>query len=316
MSDQKRGKGREFSVPADRDGQRIDNFLIRRLKGVPKALIYRLIRKKAIRVNGSRAKPDRRLRAGDVVHVPDVRQAERSAADIPPKVLEILRQRVVLDTGDYLVLDKPAGMAVHAGSGLNWGVIEAMRQIFGANLELAHRLDRGTSGCLVLTRNRHALLAYNDAQKAGLVEKHYHLLVLGIPQGDTWDADMPLLKTSGKGGQPQVAVDDDGQSALTHFRLLERLGDYSLVQASLATGRMHQIRVHACETIGPIVGDDRYGDHQLNRQLQDFGLARMFLHCQSMQFPAGDDEVIANAPLPEELGAFVNELSLSVKSRK
>ena len=316
MRDPKHGKGQEFTVPADRDGQRIDNFLIRRLKGVPKALIYRLIRKKAIRVNGNRIKPDRRLRAGDVVHVPDIRQAEKSAADIPPKVLQILRERVVLDSGDFLVLDKPAGMAVHAGSGLSWGVIEAMRQVFGANLELAHRLDRGTSGCLVFTRNRQALLQYNEAQKAGHVEKNYHLLVLGIPEGDTWDVDMPLRKTSGKGGQPQVLIDEDGQVALTHFRLLERLGDYSLIQASLATGRMHQIRVHARQSIGPIVGDDRYGDHALNRQLEEYGLSRMFLHCQSMRFPTGEDDIVANAPLPEELVSFLNELSLSVKSRQ
>lgn len=301
---------RKVKVAADFAGQRLDNFLMRELKGVPRSMVYRLIRRGEVRINGGRAKPERKLVSGDEVRIPPVRTAPTQDLPAPSsKTADTLAQAILYEDRDVLVLDKPAGMAVHGGSGERQGVIEMLRAIRpeGAALELVHRLDKATSGCLLVAKRRPALRMLHGALRDGGVGKHYVALVKG-----TWPATLqhvkaPLTRNVLRSGERVVRVDDDGKYALTEVNVTAASAVASLLQVRLHTGRTHQIRVHATHAGHPLAGDDKYGDAAFNKQLAALGLKRMFLHANRLEF--GD--ILVTAPLPADLESVVQRLNLA-----
>lgn len=299
-----------IDVDAGQAGQRIDNFLLNRLRGVPRSHVYRLLRSGQVRVNKGRKKPDYRLQAGDSVRIPPVRTAVRTPVSVPETLLQTLHESILLEDENLLVLNKPSGLAVHGGSELRFGLIDGVRKLYpGQFLELAHRLDRDTSGCLVLAKNRATLNRLHDAlrrQGRDEIEKTYLALVRGDwPENDI-TVDAPLRKTL-RGGEHIVEVSDGGQHAVSHFSRLRRFHDASLVQVLIETGRTHQIRVHAASRGHPIAGDPKYGDADFNRRMKHFGLRRLFLHASRIVLPL--DEIIQiDAPLDDELQRILDIL--------
>ncbi len=301
---------RKVRIDADAAGQRVDNFLHRELPGVPRGRVYRLLRRGEVRVNGGRVRADYRLRAGDEVRIPPVRLREAGPA-APPGPAAALLEQVLYEDKRLLVVDKPAGLAVHGGSGISHGVIELLRAARPdlRDLSLVHRLDRETSGCLVIAKKRSALRALHEKFRQGIVEKNYLALVVGDWQLGEQLIDRPLLVSHRKGGERHVIVSAEGKPAQTRVRLSRTYGKLSLLQCSPLTGRTHQIRVHLQSTGFPIAGDERYGDADENRRLAALGLPRLFLHAQSISFPDehGNEQHFA-APLPDELDRFLARL--------
>ena len=308
---------RKVRVDEDTAGQRIDNFLLRELSGLPRSRVYRLLRRGEVRVNGGRVRAEHRLEAGDVVRIPPVRLPAPGNPP-PPEQAGAMLERVLYEDKRYLVIDKPSGVAVHGGSGVSHGVIERLRAARSdlRNLALVHRLDRETSGCLVLAKRRSALRAAHEKFRDGAVEKNYLALVVGDWQLGEQLIDAPLSVTNRKGGERHVIVADDGKPAATRIRLSRSYGDYSLVQCQPLTGRTHQIRVHACQAGHPLAGDERYGDAEANRRLRELGLPRLFLHAQSIAFGDGEGkELHFSAPLPDDLEQFLARLERAAGSR-
>jgi 23S rRNA pseudouridine955/2504/2580 synthase len=306
-SDAPVGGVQHVRVGPERDGQRIDNALGTLLKGVPRSLIYRPLRTGQVRVNGKRARPDTRLCAGDELRLPPLRQSAPTPAVAPGAgQIERLRAAVIHDDAHFLVLDKPAGIASHGGSGVSHGAIELLRAAFpGDGLELVHRLDRDTSGVLVLARSRGALLGAQAAIRAGRVTKQYLCLMTGRLQRARFDVNAALRKFDLAGGERLVRVAADGKPALTFFRELERYADASLVEATLATGRTHQIRVHAAHAGHALAGDEKYGTREANRLWRTRGLKRLFLHAARFEFEIDGRSWSFSAPLPEDLRAVL-----------
>lgn len=301
---------RKVRIDADGAGQRLDNFLHRELPGVPRARVYRLLRRGEVRVNGGRVRADYRLEAGDEVRIPPVRLRAEGAPPSAGRAAAIL-DHVLYEDKRLLVIDKPTGVAVHGGSGISHGVIELLRAARPdlRDLSLVHRLDRETSGCLVLAKKRSALRALHEKFRQGVVEKNYLALVVGDWQLGEQIIDKPLLVTHRRGGERHVIVSSDGKSAQTRVRLSRTYREYSLVQCSPLTGRTHQIRVHLQSVGFPIAGDDRYGDAEANRRLAALGLPRLFLHAQSISFPdEHGNELHFTAPLSEDLNGFLTKL--------
>ena len=294
-------------VGPERDGQRIDNALANLLKGVPRSLLYRLLRTGQVRVNGKRAKPDTRLAAGDELRIPPLRQAAAGATAAPPaELLERLRGAVLHRDRNFLVLDKPPGIASHGGSGVSHGAIELLRAAFPDEpLELVHRLDRDTSGVLVLARSRKALLGAQEAIRGGRVTKQYLCLMTGTLKRARFDVNVPLRKFDLAGGERIVRAADDGKPALTFFREVERYADASLVEATLATGRTHQIRVHAAHAGHALAGDEKYGAREVNKLWRARGLKRLFLHAARFEFDLDGRVYSFTAPLPDDLRSVV-----------
>ena len=304
---------RHLAITADDAGQRLDNFLRRELKGAPKSLIYRIVRTGEVRLNGGRVSPDRRLQAGDMLRIPPVRLGEREERPlrVSPGLAERLRAAVLYEDRELLVLDKPAGLAVHKGSGLDYGMIELLRTLRPNEpfLELAHRLDRETSGCLALARTPTALRALQDALRAGRVEKRYLALVRGYWNHGPREVNQPLRRNVLRGGERMVEVLDDGKPARTHFWPVSLHKPASLLEARIDTGRTHQIRVHAAHVGHPLAGDDKYGDADFNRLMtEQFGLRRLFLHAHSLSLPLGGRDIAISAPLAPELKAVLDRL--------
>ena len=301
---------RKVRIDADGSGQRVDNFLHREMPGVPRSRVYRLLRRGEVRVNGGRVRADYRLEAGDEVRIPPVRLRAEGALPPADRAAAIL-EHVLYEDKRLLVVDKPAGVAVHGGSGISHGVIELLRAARPdlRDLSLAHRLDRETSGCLVIAKKRSALRALHEKFRQGVVEKNYLALVAGDWQLGERLIDKPLLVTHRKGGERHVIVSAEGKPAQTRVRLSRRYDRYSLVQCSPLTGRTHQIRVHLQDAGFPIAGDERYGDEDVNRRLQALGLPRLFLHAQSIAFPdEHGNELHFTAPLPDDLDRFLATL--------
>ena len=300
-------------IDAELAGQRIDNFLLARARGVPRSHVYRILRRGEVRVNKGRVKPDYRLQPGDLVRIPPLRTVEpRPPGEAPQSRLRGLAGAILYEDERLLVLDKPAGLAVHGGSGLSFGLIEAMRQLRpGAELELVHRLDRDTSGCLLLAKRASTLRDLHRLMRENGVEKRYlALLVRPLPRPEM-TLDAPLLKNTLKSGERVVRVDTaQGKPARTQFRRLRRLGDLDLVEARLITGRTHQIRVHAAHLGAPVAGDEKYGDEAANKALRALGLRRLFLHAAFLELqPAHLDQPLRlQAPLPAELEALLGRL--------
>jgi len=294
-------------------GQRLDNYLLGALKGVPRSHIYRLIRSGQVRVNSGRVNPKHRLKAGDRVRVPPV--ATRAPAPVPAAggSLDWLAERIVFEDQRLLVLDKPAGLAVHGGTGVALGCIEALRALRPElpDLELVHRLDRATSGCLLVAKRRSALRTLHALLREGRVDKRYLTLVQGRWSEPTAEISAPLVTKRGA-GESRVRVATGGKAARSEFRLIDSLGrTASLLEVAIATGRTHQIRVHAAHAGHPVAGDDRYGDPEFNDAMRRFGLRRMFLHSRSIAFvwPESGEEFSVDVPLPQELSAVLTALA-------
>ncbi len=305
------------TVPEDRDGQRLDNFLLGQLKGAPRSLIYKIIRDGQVRVNGKRAKPDFRLTGGDEVRIPPVKIEQADPNRAPPKsMLERLAASIVFEDKALLAINKPSGIATHGGSGVSFGVIEGLRALRpNEPLELVHRLDRDTSGVLVLAKKRSALLQLQtlmrEQDEADGPDKQYLTLLVGKMPSGTMTVDAPLQKSVMQGGERMVRVDSSGKASVSHFTLLERRGGHSFCKVRIETGRTHQIRVHAAHIGHPVAGDEKYGDREANKKLAaQFGLKRLFLHAASMQFALneGKSPYLLNAPLAPELNAVLDRL--------
>jgi 23S rRNA pseudouridine955/2504/2580 synthase len=292
-----------LEVGEESDAQRIDNFLVRRLKGVPKSHVYRVLRSGEVRVNSGRVKPDYRLRIGDRVRLPPVRVAAKARA--LPRLLDLA---VIYEDAALLVIDKASGVAVHGGSGVSHGVIESLRAARpeAKMLELAHRLDRDTSGLLVVAKKRSALVELHRMLREGEVEKTYVAVVKGVPAKRDFDIREPLHKYVNAKGERRVAVKEGGLSAVTKIKLLEKSKDFSLVQLHLMTGRTHQIRVHLAHAGHPVLGDDKYGDFEFNRALARQGVKRLFLHAQRIGFkhPADGKRIVLESALPPDMLQF------------
>jgi 23S rRNA pseudouridine955/2504/2580 synthase len=292
-------------ISAAQLGQRLDNFLLKQLRTVPRSLVYRIIRKGEVRVNRKRCKPDYKLQIGDQVRIPPVRlETEQQDKSRPPQQLvERLKQAILYENKHILVINKPSGLAVHAGSGVDYGVIDVMRLLFPADdIELVHRLDRDTSGCLLLARHRQALLAMQEIVQDRTIGKKYSAVVRGNwPRGLT-EIGLGLKKFHLPNGERRMRVDNTGKQALSRFKLLHSGNLFSLLQVELVTGRTHQIRVH-CQAEGhEIAGDDKYGDAEFNKAMRKQGVRRLMLHASSLELPQGKytPEVVINAPLPTE----------------
>lgn len=306
------GGAEYLRIDGELAGQRIDNFLLARIKGVPRSHLYRVLRRGEVRVNKGRVRPSYRLQEGDLVRIPPLRTGEEPPQAQPSRdELARLAQAVLYEDERLIAIDKPAGLAVHGGSGLSHGVIEAMRRLRPdlVDLELVHRLDRETSGCLLLAKRRSALRALHAALRASEVDKRYLALLVGRLARRETVVDAPLRKNLLRSGERVVRVDSvEGKPARTVFRRLRQIGDLTLVEAELLTGRTHQIRVHAAHLGTPIAGDEKYGDAEANRRLRAFGLKRLFLHAAALTLPREGKPLRIEAPLPPELAAVLASL--------
>ena len=308
---------RKVRVDSEQAGQRIDNFLRRELPGLPKGRLYRILRRGEVRVNGGRVRAEYKLQEGDEVRVPPARVRGPGAA--PGEAASArLEERVIYEDKRLIVVDKPSGVAVHGGSGISHGVVELLRHARPElrDLSLVHRLDRETSGCLVLAKRRSALRELHARFREGQVEKNYRALVVGDWQRGEQIIDAPLLVEHRRGGERHVVVSQGGKPAQTRVQLSRTFGKYSLLQCEPMTGRTHQIRVHLASLEFPILGDDRYGNEAVNREAKKLGLHRLFLHAQSIAF--ADDsgnEAHFTAPLADDLERFLHVLQSTRKSR-
>jgi 23S rRNA pseudouridine955/2504/2580 synthase len=295
---------RWIDVSEDEAGQRIDNYLIARLKGVPKSRIYRILRSGEVRINSRRVAASDRVAAGDRIRIPPVRVAQRGEAVPAPH----FRLPILYEDEALLAIDKPSGIAVHGGSGVAHGVIESLRSMRpeARFLELVHRLDRETSGVLLVAKKRSALTALHEMMRTRAMDKRYLAGVAGRFRNERQRVRLALTKRDSADGGKRVSVSEEGQEAETVFRRLARGAEFSLLEAELLTGRTHQIRVHLAHLGHPVLGDDRYGDFELNRRLRKEGLRRMFLHAASLAFdhPLTGAAMVLEAPLPPDLARF------------
>ncbi|HEY6864365.1 MAG TPA: RluA family pseudouridine synthase [Burkholderiales bacterium] len=312
MKDLSNASAVAVEVDAGSEGQRVDNFLLRVCKGVPRSHIYRVLRTGEVRVNSRRVGATYRLQLGDRVRIPPIRVAPATPRRAPPVELPI-----VFEDDSLLVVDKPSGIAVHGGSGVSFGVIERLRSARpqARFLELAHRLDRETSGLLMLAKRRTALVALHAALRDGRVRKRYLVLVKGRWRDAERSVDLPLRKSISASGERRVSVDRSGREALTVFRRVREVPGYTLLEAELKTGRTHQIRVHLAHLGFPIAGDDKYGDFELNRALAKRGLKRMFLHAAELELahPVTGAALSLTSPLPRELHLFLDSVQREVQ---
>ena len=301
-----------LEINADQAGQRIDNFLLSRLKGVPKSRVYRLLRKGEVRVNKGRIRPEYRLSENDVLRIPPIRVAKQVSA-VPGRSLRgVLAASIVMETEDFLVINKPSGLAVHGGSGINLGVIESLRAMREphAYLELAHRLDRDTSGCLLIAKSRRVLKHLQDQMRQRSMDKRYMTLVSGRWAKERREVNAPLLKQTVASGERIVRANREGKASLTRFKLLQHYTNASLLEVKLETGRTHQIRVH-CQLVGhPLAGDPKYGNENFNQVMRAVGLKRLFLHAAELAFtsPATGERIKVEAALPDELKTLLKQL--------
>ncbi|HNV83968.1 MAG TPA: RluA family pseudouridine synthase [Arenimonas sp.] len=308
---------RSVEVPEDRDNQRLDNFLSSQIKGVPKSLIYKLVRSGQVRINGKRAKPDARVFVGDEVRIPPVRlEVEGEVRPAPKSLLERLAASIIYEDKLFLALNKPSGIAAHGGSGVSHGVIEGLRALRPDEpFELVHRLDRDTSGVLIIAKKRSALLELQALMREGEDEeapnKKYLTLLVGKMPSGTMTVDAPLQRSVLQGGERMVRVHPEGKASVSHFKLLERRAGCSFCEVTIETGRTHQIRVHAKHLGHPVAGDEKYGDKEANKRLSEqAGLRRLFLHAASMEFAldGGAKPYLINAPLADDLKEVLDRL--------
>lgn len=299
------------TIGSEEAGQRVDNYLLRVLKGVPRSRVYRILRRGEVRVNRGRIRADYRLQAGDQVRIPPVRTGN---ATVPGPVSPgtRLNDAVLFEDQRIIVLNKPAGMAVHGGSGLSYGVIEALRaeRPEAPYLELVHRLDRETSGCLLVAKRRSELRLIHQLMRTGEVQKHYLALTRGHWTKGQLAVDFALRKNHLQGGERIVRVDPEGKPSRSVFKPVSAWNDASLLEVELESGRTHQIRVHAAEIGYPLAGDSKYGDPEFNRKMKKSGLKRLFLHASSIAYrdPDTGRDIHVSAPLADDLRKVVDVL--------
>ena len=307
-------------VDEEHDGQRLDNFLITHLKGVPKTHVYRIIRKGEIRINKGRVKQTTRLKQGDSIRIPPIRLSESNLGDLDGARYAFLNKAILFEDEGLLVLNKPSGMAVHAGSGIQVGVIEAIRALRTdlKYIELVHRLDRETSGCLVLAKKSSVLKALhedfkNNSLKNPRLDKRYICLVKGEWQGGQRRVIKALNTNAQRGGERMVMVDDNGSYASSIIRPLSTSEAASVLEVKLLTGRTHQVRVHSLSEGHPLAGDQKYGEREFNKKMKVHGLSRLFLHAAQLTFyhPMTEAKMTVEAPLPSELSSVLSRLELS-----
>jgi 23S rRNA pseudouridine955/2504/2580 synthase len=305
-----------LQIDADQAGRRIDNLLVSLLGDVPKSHIYRMLRRGEIRINGRRAKPETRVEAADTIRLPPIRRDREPEPQTGrgggPRG-QFLEGLVLHEDEEMLVIDKPAGMAVHGGTGLRYGLIETLRNARGEEhfLELAHRLDRDTSGCLIIAKSMRALRRLHGQLREGRIAKHYLLLARGTWKGPDRTISSSLKKDMRTGGEAVVRVDERaGKHAITHFSLRRQFAGCCLLSADLETGRTHQIRVHASHAGFPLAGDEKYGDEAFNLDMRGAGLRRLFLHAERLEIPLESGAVVkVESPLPVELESVLTALT-------
>ena len=311
---------RLVSIDDAHEGQRIDNFLITALKGVPKSHIYRVLRKGEVRVNKGRIKPTYRLQAGDTVRIPPIHVAE-PGEHVPPTahVLQRIENSIIYEDSALIIINKPSGIAVHGGSGLSYGVIEALRAARpdAHHLELVHRLDRDTSGCLMIAKKRSMLRSLHELLRTDHgIDKCYLALIMGQWQGGKRVVDAALSKNELRSGERVVRVSDEGKSSASVFRPQRVFAEASLMEVRPLTGRTHQIRVHAAHVGQPVAGDEKYGDAEFNRRMAALGLKRLFLHAHALTFevPETGQKVSVTAPLSDDLKEVLVRLEKAEKA--
>jgi len=301
-------------IDASSHGQRLDNFLMKQLKGVPKTLIYRILRKGEVRVNSKRAKPMQKLQTGDMIRIPPVRFESREDGAMPGRGLQkLLRESIIFEDDYLLAINKPSGIAVHGGSGLKLGLIESLRamEVGGKYLELAHRLDRETSGCLLLAKKRSTLVELHKMLRDGEAEKTYQALVAGKWSKRVKTIDAPLKKNSVSSGERMVRVEEAGKASITHFSIAKEFQKATLLNVKLDTGRTHQIRVHTQLAGHPVLGDDKYGSKEDLALAKTLGCKRMFLHAQKLciRHPESGQLLELISPLPDDLETVLKKLN-------
>lgn len=304
----------QLTVTNDYSGQRLDNFLMSRLKGLPKSRLYRIIRKGELRINKKRVKPDYRLQEGDIIRIPPLRLAPRTPKNIlNANLAELLEKSIIFEDKHFLVLNKPSGMAVHGGSGIHLGVIEALRLLRPQLkfLELVHRLDRDTSGCLLLAKKSSILKELHELLRSGQMKKTYIALVAGHWPKSLRKIDAPLYKNQLQSGERIVLVEAEGKSSLTEFSVQHYYVESTLIAAMPITGRTHQIRVHAQFAKHPIIGDEKYGEKEINKKMRQLGCKRLFLHASQLEFTLGSTAktITLAAKLPEDLNQVLKNLT-------
>jgi 23S rRNA pseudouridine955/2504/2580 synthase len=305
ISKQKQG-AEQVEIEVGQQERRLDNFLLGRFKGVPRSRIYQMIRKGEVRVNGGRVRPEYRLCRGDRVRLPPVSMPQSAAPPEPAaKQVREIRGRVLYEDSELMVLDKPAGMPVHSGTGQAFGVIDLIRLAHpgSGELQLVHRLDRDTSGCLLVAKSSACLRRLHNLLRAGRLRKEYVALLRGRLSRGAVEESSALQRTAPAGRDRMVTVAEDGKAAVSRFVRMRNFRDAALVRVEIGTGRTHQIRVHAAHLGHPLAGDDKYGDRDFNRMMRRRGLRRMFLHAARIVIPAAGDRpaVDVRAPLPEDL---------------
>lgn len=309
----------EITVDESVSGQRVDNFLALHLKGVPRSRIYRLLRRGEVRVNRGRVRQHYRLASGDVVRVPPVWIPDIRPQTTPTEERQLAIERAILYEDDGLiVVNKPAGWAVHGGSGVDFGIIECLRAArpYAGRMELVHRIDRDTSGCLLVAKRRSVLSSLHEALRNERVHKHYLALTRGNFGPRRRRSEAPLLREQRRTGERIVRVHTEGKRSVTDFVPVE-VGDVaSLVMARPRTGRTHQIRVHAADLHTPLAGDEKYGDYTFNRLMRSFGLKRLFLHAASIAIRTGEQRMAFDAPLAPELAAVLESLGIGASSTR
>lgn len=306
---------RYVTISGEEEGQRLDNYLINCLKSVPKSKVYHIVRKGEVRVNKKRIPPSYRLKQGDQVRIPPLTVTAGKVTSPPAETTtSLLRSRILYEDDEIVILNKPSGMSVHAGSSVRMGVIEAMRYLYpkSKHIELAHRLDAETSGCLILAKKKRVLRELHQLLREGQIKKVYQTLTKGLWPKDRLSVNFALTKKFVDGGKHVVRVDQQhGKAATTHFDIINLYALATLIEARLLTGRTHQIRVHAASIGHPIAGDDRYGDAHFNKKMRELGLRRMFLHAVSVEFtlPQSNRHIKVVAPLDLELKKFLTVLN-------
>ena len=301
---------RHVTVTEQDSGQRLDNWLLRVAKGVPKSHIYKVVRSGEVRINGGRVKVSVRLNPGDVIRVPPMKVKTSDPVRVPDKLKNALKNAIILQTEDFLVLNKPAGIAVHGGSGLAFGAIDGLRQALDCpSLELVHRLDRATSGALLVATDRKRCRVFQEQYRDRMVGKHYVALVDGDWPTQVETVNLPLSSNSEHAGERRVVVDrENGKPSVTHIRVKERFANVSLLDIELETGRTHQIRVHTASQRHPIVGDERYGSNKANQSFRQRGLGRLFLHSAQLSFKWNDETVVCKVPVDDSWDQSIERL--------
>ena len=293
-------KVKNIKIDLESKGMRLDNYLISLLKGIPKSKIYSIIRKGEVRLNSKRIKPRHKIQEGDIVRIPPLKIIENETVKPSSNIVEIIKEKIIFEDKSILVINKPVGIASHGGSGISLGLIEIVRQIIPSyeNVQLVHRLDKDTSGCIVLTKKKSVLREMHNELRNHSVEKKYVAITKGHWQQNSIDVNLNLLKLKNKSGEQKVKVSDEGKESITKFKVIKQNKNFSQINCTLLTGKTHQIRVHCQYLEHPIMGDRKYGDKDFNKSAKKIGITRMMLHASSINFKRMKFSI--DSQIPEE----------------